>query len=142
MIVVIPCGGKKRLVSCVAGRMYIGPYHRACLTYALTLVPPERVYILSAKYGLLALDERIAPYNLKMGQRGCVTARTVADQAAARGLRAEERVIALGGRAYTDVARAVWSHAETPLDGVGGMGYQMQWLKQHTSHHTSARATP
>ena len=128
MIVIIPCGGKKREMPCAAGNLYIGPYFKGCMAYALSKVGPERVFILSAKYGLISPNDRIEPYDLRMGNEGCVTADKVREQAIQRGLLGEE-VTALGGDEYIQVVKQVWPNAATPLTGVGGIGYQLQWLK-------------
>jgi hypothetical protein len=110
--------------------MYTGAYHMGCLKFALSLVPSNQILILSAKYGLLRLTDWIEPYNLKMGEKGCVTAEAVRQQALDMGL-LDEQVCAIGGRSYTDICRVVWPTASTPLDGVGGMGRQLAWLSRH-----------
>lgn len=130
MIVIIPCGGKKRLEMSRARDLYIGPYFKACLRYSLYLVEPERVYILSALHGLLILDEEVEPYDLRMGQPGCVRVDQIRHRATEFELLNEE-VIALGGREYTGRCLQVWPHALTPLEGVGGIGKQLAWLKSH-----------
>jgi hypothetical protein len=130
MIVVIPCGKAKRDTPCAAGVMYTGGYHRACMAYARSIAPPENVYILSAKYGLLALADTIAPYELTLGQPGAVTATTVREQAAARGL-LDADAVAVAGSRYAALCRDVWPACRTPLAGVGGLGYQQRWLAQH-----------
>jgi hypothetical protein len=129
-VVIIPCGKAKQPTPQPAGRLYTGAYFRACLRYAQTLAQPDRIFILSALYGLLALTDVVTPYELRMGEPGCVTLAQVRRQAAARGLLGAS-VVALGGRNYTDVCRAVW-HAgcKCPLAGQGGIGKQMAWMKR------------
>jgi hypothetical protein len=134
-LVIIPCGGKKRDVSKTrADRLYVGPYFRACLDYAETLTSAERIYILSALHGLIRRDKVIGPYDVKMGDHNSVPLAVVASDAIELDLVDEPRVIALGGRAYTSVVKKVWPHAETPLDGVGGLGMQLRWMKEQTRH--------
>jgi hypothetical protein len=97
------------------------------------VVPESAIYILSAKYGLLPLDQVIAPYDLTMGQPGSVTPAQVRQQAQARMLLTEP-VIALGGDPYLTICQQVWPHVQTPLRGRGSFGrfgYQLQWMKQH-----------
>jgi hypothetical protein len=86
------------------------------------------ILILSAKYGLLGLDDRVEPYNLRMGQPGCVTAAVVAEQARKRKVLHEPDVFALGGEEYVSVARQVWPHCRCPLGAEGGIGKQIGWL--------------
>lgn len=45
-----------------ARKVYTGQLFRAQLAYACQRLPDGQIYILSAKYGLLALDELILPY--------------------------------------------------------------------------------
>lgn len=131
MLVIIPCGSAKKTCRSQAGKMYLGGYHRACQAYARTLVPVTKILILSAKYGLLRLTDEIEPYELRMGQIGCVSPSFVRDQALKMRLLNQE-VIALGGRDYTKICKAIWSDCETPLEGVGGIGKQLKWLKERT----------
>lgn len=138
-LVVIPCGGAKLGRPAPAGEMYIGGYHRLCQRYALTLTGGDRsrVLILSAKYGLLRLDDPVRPYELRMGRPGAVTVEEVRFQAGLLGfgeLAGLRRVVALGGLDYTDICRAVWpATCETPMSGVGGIGKQMAWLKERVN---------
>lgn len=132
MLVLIPCGGKKREMPCPAGNLYIGSYFKGCLGYALSITEPPNILILSAKYGLLALGDRVSPYDLRMGSPGCVTAQLVREQAETRGVLTSERVVALGGVDYLDVVREVWPLAETPMVGTGGIGKQLKWLGDNT----------
>ncbi len=130
-LIIIPCGGKKREETCSAGEMYVGPYHKACRAWADSL--GGRVLILSAKYGLLRLDEEIIPYDLRMGQAGSVTPGVVRKQL--EGLGIEDfagEVIALGGKEYTNIIKAIWPTCKTPLEGLGGIGKQLSWLLNQT----------
>lgn len=130
MIVIIPCGAKKQSVPVPAYAMYLGAYYKACLRYALSISKQDDIFILSAKHGLLALDDPIAPYNLRMGEVGSVTTQQIRDQALQRGI-LNEQVVGIGGRDYTDILCQVWADCITPLQGVGGIGKQIQWLKWH-----------
>lgn len=136
MLIIIPCGAKKAKTSALAWRLYQGPYFKACLRWALSVEVPSNVWILSAKYGLIRLDEAIEPYDLRMGEPGSVTIEHIKDQID-DGMLLSEKVIGLGGRAYTAVIKAIWPNADLPLRGIGGIGLQMQWLKQN---HGKARS--
>ena len=117
-----PCGFRKASQPAPAGRIYLGGYHQACRRAAAALTTPGRTLILSALHGLLPLDRVIAPYELRMGQPGSITAEALRAQAAELGLLGEPHVIVLAGRAYTTAALAVWPDATTPLLGLGSMG--------------------
>lgn len=62
MIVFLSCVKTKRDEPCAAADMYTSDLFKKSLAYAKSL-RPERIYILSAKYGLLELDDLIEPYN-------------------------------------------------------------------------------
>ena len=63
-IVFIGCGVKKNNRKCKAEVMYKGYYYRACLFLARYLADRKHIFILSAKYGMLGLDEEIEPYDM------------------------------------------------------------------------------
>jgi hypothetical protein len=126
-IVVVGCGARKATHPTTAGELYTGSYHRAAQRAALALAPRERVLILSARYGLLGLDDQVEPYQLRLGQPGAVRADDVRAQAARRGLLARP-VVALCGAAYAALLGEVWPEVATPLAGVGGLGRQLQAL--------------
>lgn len=64
-----------------------------------------------------------------MGAHGSVQVETVKAQSEAF-LREFEAVIVLAGKNYARVAQSVWPHAQTPLVGLGGIGYQRQALSR------------
>ncbi|MFJ5272473.1 DUF6884 domain-containing protein [Streptomyces sp. NPDC088358] len=126
-LIVIPCGARKLDHRARAADMYIGSYHRACRRAAEAL-RPDRLVILSARYGLLGLDDEIDPYDTAHGAADAVTARLLQDQAAERGIRDLDPVMVLGGARHVTLAKAVWPHALTPLSGTRGMGEQVARL--------------
>ncbi|WP_433517366.1 DUF6884 domain-containing protein [Nonomuraea sp. CA-143628] len=125
-LIVIPCGARKLDHRAQAADMYIGSYHRACRRAAEAL-QPDRLVILSARYGLLDLDDEIEPYDTPHSA-GTLTAQLLLDQAATRGIAALDPVVVLGGARHTALAKAVWPHARTPLSGTRGMGEQFARL--------------
>ena len=126
-----PCGSAKLDHKAPAGELYVGPYHRSCRDAADALTAEGgTVLILSARYGLVTLDQEIEPYDLRMGQLGSVTVEQLREQARDLGADAAENVIILGGEAYTNAALQVWPQAATPLAGLSGMGYQRQYLAE------------
>ncbi|MGY1548261.1 DUF6884 domain-containing protein [Streptomyces sp. MN6] len=128
-LVIIPCGSAKLGHKAPAGELYVGPYHRSCREAADALTAEGgTVLVLSARYGLVSLDQEIEPYDLRMGQLGSVTVEQLREQARDLGVDAAENVIILGGEAYTNAALQVWPQAATPLAGLSGMGYQRQYL--------------
>jgi len=119
--------------------MYIGSYHRACRRAAEAL-QPDRLVILSARYGLLDLDDEIEPYDTPHGAADAVTARLLRDQAAERRVAALDPVVVLGGARHVALAKAVWPHARTPLSGTRGMGEQFARLTAMARLAATARS--
>lgn len=133
-LVIIPCGAKKHQSKTVAAKMYQGPYFKACLRYAQSIIRRDSILILSAKYGFLRLNQEIEPYELTLGDPGCVTAADLRKQCDALSL-SERNDVALGGKRYTSMCRAVWPNVLTPVPSVG-IGKQMQWMKHHLGRLT------
>ncbi|MGV9649802.1 DUF6884 domain-containing protein [Streptomyces sp. NPDC003554] len=126
-LVVIPCGSSKLSRAARAVDMYIGSYHRACRKAADAL-QPDRVLILSARYGLLGLDDVIEPYDTSHGTTDAITAHALLEQATARDIVFLDPVVALGGARHVSLVRSIWPHVLAPLAGAGGMGRQMARL--------------
>lgn len=90
LLIVVPCGAAKQDRPAPAAQLYTGAHFRFVLSAAVAEAAdttrvcghPAAVAILSARFGLLALDTVIAPYDLRMGQPGSVTAERVAAQLA------------------------------------------------------------
>ena len=64
-IILIGCVKKKREYRTKAGDLYISPFFKKNLSYAKSL-KPDSIFILSAKYGLVALDQEIDSYDLTL----------------------------------------------------------------------------
>lgn len=64
MIAFISCVKKKQNKSCMAKDLYCSPLFRSAYAYAQKRA--DKIYILSAKYGLLKETDIIAPYNLTL----------------------------------------------------------------------------
>jgi cytoplasmic iron level regulating protein YaaA (DUF328/UPF0246 family) len=62
-IVLISCGSKKMNKRTKAKDMYQSPLFKNSLEYALKL-NPDKIFILSALYGLLDLETEIEPYDV------------------------------------------------------------------------------
>lgn len=63
-IALIGCGNKKNDKPCKAREMYTGFLFRKRLEFCELFA--NKTYILSARYGLLNLDDEIIPYNLRL----------------------------------------------------------------------------
>ena len=126
-LVLIGCGARKAAGPALAGTLYTGPYFQACLQAAVAIAPRSQVLIISARHGLLGLDDGpIAPYEQLPGRPGAVTAATLRAQAAGRGI-AGHPVTALCGSTYAELARQAWADVAAPLAGLS-IGRQYQEL--------------
>ncbi|WP_349307044.1 DUF6884 domain-containing protein [Rhodococcus sp. USK13] len=90
-----------------AGALYLGSYHRLCQKAAVRLTPRKHIRILSGLHGLLNLDTVTAPYEMRLGELGSITADTVHEQAAAHGLLDTDDVIVLRSRLQPDRHRGL-----------------------------------
>lgn len=128
MIVVLSCGARKADSPQPAALLYTGSYFKTAYRWARSVVPSRAIFIMSAKYGLICSADVIAPYDLRMGQLGCVDAETVRTQATMLDVLNEHTVIMVGGQDYVDVARQVWPNCLAPFGrerGVKGIGYAL-----------------
>ncbi|MFJ8699474.1 DUF6884 domain-containing protein [Streptomyces ardesiacus] len=122
-LTVIACGDKKREGRHPAGDLYTGNYFLACRHAAEVMDGPTM--ILSAKHGLLPLDEEIESYDVQWGGKGSIRVGAVKEQVEAYGLM-DAKVTVLGGERYVKAARQIWPDAEAPLKG--GIGQQLKQL--------------
>jgi hypothetical protein len=140
-LVIVPCGRAKLSHAAPAHALYTGGYARAAFKAAAALRaadPSITVAILSARHGLITdLEREIEPYQTTIGDPDAISPAQLRRQAAAAGL-ARARVTVLAGSRYAALAGAVWKDAETPLAGVGGIGYQLQRLAQIAAEPASA----
>lgn len=103
--------------------MYCGSYFRTCLKLAKKI--SHRVYILSAKYGLLRLGDVIEPYELTLNK---FKKKDLEDWKKSvlkdiKNLKGE--YVFLCGNKYS-----LGLKGEYPLDGFGGMGHKMKEAKR------------
>jgi hypothetical protein len=68
-IILISCVKKKLPHRAKAQDLYISTLFRLNLDYARSL-KPDAIYILSAKYGLVSLDQAIDPYDITLNNMG------------------------------------------------------------------------
>lgn len=127
--VIIPCGFKKTKVRTKAQHLYQGPYFKMNLAWALSVVDGSRVFILSAKHGLLRLTDELDPYDLKMGQPGSIGAVEIKRQAQAFEFD-KMKLYAIGGSEYLFALKAAGLDFCAPIAGLS-LGRSMQVLKRN-----------
>lgn len=133
-IVLIPCVSKKQTKISKARELYISPLFKYSLKYALSL-NPDKIFILSAKYGLLDINKEVEPYNQtlnKMPQNEIKAwaANVLKDLNAKTNIKNDEFII-LAGENYREYLLPSLSNYKLPLQGLG-IGKQLQFLKART----------
>ena len=135
MIVFLSCVKSKRDTACAARDMYTSDLFKKSLAYALQL-NPRKVYILSAKYGLLELNEHIEPYNLTLNEmseeKRKAWAYKVCKQCEQKGISYSEEVIFLCGNNYRKYLMRKFKNANAPLGNMG-IGKQLAFYKSNTT---------
>lgn len=129
-IVLVSCASRKLDERARAQDLYVSALFTKNLAYARTL-QPDHIFILSAKYGLLALDEEIEPYDVtlkKMKSAQVETwARRVLSQLEKYANLKEDEFIFLAGMPYRKYLVPRINHVKVPLEGMG-IGKQLQFL--------------
>lgn len=120
-LIVIACGASKRTQPAPAADLYTGSLFRSSLAWARSVAPDDRIRILSAKHGLVRLNQVLMPYDIRLGQADAMSPDGVHVQAADEGLLKESDVIVVGGKDYVRFARRVWPHARAPFAPDGGL---------------------
>jgi hypothetical protein len=64
-IVLLSCVKTQRSSKSLAKDLYLSPFFKKSLAYAYKL-NPDKIFILSSKYGLIELDEIIEPYDVEL----------------------------------------------------------------------------
>lgn len=140
-LVIIPCAATKADRPAAARDLYIGSFHRMCYRAASALTSDDNIRILSAKHGLLRLNDQVNPYALRMGDPGTVTVEQLIRQAREQEILDHPNVVILAGRDYTAMARHLWPSAATPLQGSRSIGEHRQRLAGIAREpHVSLRA--
>ena len=134
MNVFISCVKSKRKTKAKAKDMYISPLFSYSLKYALSLTSENKIYILSAKYGLLRLDDVINPYELTLNTMNESEkkkwAYKVYLQMKECGLNFDEEAIFLTGKNYRKYLITKFSNATAPLKNLG-LGMQLSFYKNN-----------
>ena len=102
------------------------------MAYAKTM-NPDKIYILSAKYGLLALDDEIEPYNVTLNTMKIVEKKAWAEKILLQLEKAEfiesTKFVFLAGNNYRKYLMPDLSHTEVPMEGLP-IGKQLQFLTE------------
>jgi hypothetical protein len=134
-IVLISCVSKKRSEPAKARDLYISPLFQMGLQYAQSSMP-DAIYVLSAKYGLVELDQPLSPYEDTLNGKSDAEIRqwahTVVQQLGARADLEHDEFIILAGERYRRHLVPHLQHVCIPMEGLG-IGKQLGFLKQRMS---------
>jgi cytoplasmic iron level regulating protein YaaA (DUF328/UPF0246 family) len=131
-IVLISCVKSKLDHPARAEDLYISPLFKYNLAYARKL-KPNHIFILSAKYGLLRLSDKIAPYEqtlktMPVAERRAWAASVLAGLSRYASL-SDDEYIFLAGDSYREYLIPKIRHYQIPFEGVS-FGNQLKALKQ------------
>ena len=129
----ISCASRKLPHRAKARDLYISPLFRLQWQYAQQFIP-SRVFILSAKYGLVGAEEIIEPYdltlnNMRVHERKRWSAVVLQQLQKNCNLKRDHFVI-LAGQKYRQYLLPHFSSFEIPLSGMR-IGQQLHYLKEH-----------
>lgn len=129
-IVLIACAAQKRSQPSKARDLCTSPLFRKNLLYAERLSPDE-IYILSAKYGLLGLEDEVQPYDLTLNAMPAADvkfwAAQVLQQLARRADLQQDQFVFLAGAKYRRYLVPHLAHVEVPFEGLT-IGKQLRSL--------------
>jgi hypothetical protein len=129
-IVLISCGSKKLDRAAKVKDLYVSPLFKKALAYAHTL-NPDKIFVLSAKYHLLPLDQIINPYDLTlngMSTQGIKSwACNVAEKLKEEANLDKDEFIFLAGANYRRFLVPGIKRYKVPMEGLG-IGKQLKFL--------------
>lgn len=131
-IVLISCVSKKLPYKAPARNLYTSPLFKKNLAYAQRL-KPDAIFILSAKHGLVDLDQEIEPYDLTLNNMGageikawaCRVLKQLSDRADLR----QDHFVFLAGQKYRKYLLPKIHSYEIPMEGLP-IGKQLQALSE------------
>lgn len=134
-IVLISCVSQKLSRKSRARDLYISTLFKLNLKYAEKLKPNE-IYILSAKHGLLSLDEEIEPYNQTLNEMPAAKIKTWSEEILQQINHVSDinntKYIFLAGDKYRKYLLPHLKDYAIPLKGLR-IGEQLKKLKELTS---------
>ena len=134
-IVLISCVSKKLDRRAKAGGLYISPLFKYNLKYARSL-SPDKIFILSAKYGLIELEEEIEPYDQTLNKMSKKERKEWAGKVLTQlnkvsGLSRDEFIF-LAGKNYREFLLPQIQNYKIPMFGLG-IGRQLKFLKENVA---------
>ncbi|MBA7706221.1 hypothetical protein ES703_115071 [subsurface metagenome] len=130
-IVLISCASKKLAFKSKAEDLYISTLFKLSLAYAKKL-KPDKIFILSAKYGLLNLNDEIATYNETLNNKSVgdieIWAKKVVIDLGKMVNLKNDMFVFLAGKKYREYILPYIRYYEIPLEGLR-IREQLKFLK-------------
>jgi len=134
-IVLISCASKKLQRKAKAKELCISPLFKLNLQYAQSL-QPDRIFILSAKYGLLDLNEEIEPYDETLNKKSeseiKLWTENVLEKLKQEADLEKDEFIFLAGEKYRRYLIPCITNCKIPMQNLG-IGRQLEFLKKNTA---------
>lgn len=131
-VVLISCASKKLHNKSKARDLYVSPLFQKNLKYAKSL-NPDKIFILSAKYGLLRLNDEIEPYDKTLNKMRSNEikewANHVLNQLKKSTDLENDKFIFLAGENYRKFLLPYLKHYKIPMLGLS-FGKQLKWLSE------------
>ena len=144
-VVLIACVSRKLDIETRAEDLYASDLFEKCLAFARSLKASP--YILSAKHGLLQLDDRIEKYDETLKDKSVAERRAWSQnvmKSLAHVVSRGDRVTFLAGQKYREFLleplRAFGAAISIPLEGLS-IGNQLKWLGNTIVHRNDFQAT-
>ena len=135
-VVLISCVSKKLHHKSKAQDLYVSPLFQKNLQYAQSL-NPDKIFILSAKYGLLRLNEEVEPYDKTLNKMRSNKikewANSVLNQLKQSTDLENDEFVFLAGNNYRKFLLPQIKHYNIPVQGLS-IGKQLQWLTKRNKN--------
>ncbi|MDP2672743.1 MAG: hypothetical protein Q8O84_02940, partial [Nanoarchaeota archaeon] len=116
--------------------LYVSPLFKKNLQYAKSL-NPDKILILSAKYGLLKLNEEIEPYNKTLNKMPSLEIKEWAESVLKQLQKVsdldKDEFVFLAGNNYRKFLLPHIKNYKIPLLGLS-IGKQLKWLTERIKH--------
>ncbi|OXU14042.1 DUF7663 domain-containing protein [Sedimentisphaera salicampi] len=132
-VILISCSNQKLSHKAPAKELYTSPLFKKSFNYAESL-KPDKIFILSAKYGLLSPEQEINPYdktlnNMDASKRRKWAGKVVSQLIKETDLQNDQFVLLCGNR-YREYITGSLANKEIPLEGMR-IGEQLRWLTEN-----------
>lgn len=133
-VILIGCGKSKRKEKSKAEDLYTGSYFGKNLQLAKKISnEDDNIYILSAKFGVLELDDTINPYDITLNDKSekerKLWSYKVVKQLERKGIKKDDLIIMLLGNNYSKYLKKYYKNHQEPLKGYK-MGEKMREINK------------